>query len=196
MKAKDLEAGTEYLWSRTPKWASGTSYVRYGRVRVEDAQPVYTERNYTGGDPITTPVSPGHPLYPKATVRCVWLDKETGEEVYGDEPHYLRPADLRGPWAEASATLAQARKARQAEAHADMQARVAADGRSDDLRQRAADLGLTVQRKQGWRYGDKPSEYRYTYELTDAELERLLERLAATAAGRPAPATWGTKEEK
>jgi hypothetical protein len=167
MRAKDLEAGAEYLWSNTHQWAEG-GYARTARVRVEDTQTVYVSRNFRDDVVATKPVKPGDYLYSKAVVKTVYLDEQTGEVLQGGEWFYARPTDLRGPWAEADAKRKAARQVKLNEAHAEQQQRQAAEDRADGLRERALDLGLVVQpRKVG----------NYRYELYEVELTKLLDRL-------------------
>lgn len=181
MRAKDIEAGTEYLWSNSSQWANG-GYANIARVRVEDAQTVYAARNYRDDVTDTIPISPGDRRYSKATVKTVLLNRVTGEVLDDGKPFYARPTDLRGPWTEADAKRKAARQVKQDAAYAAAQQRQAAEDRADGLRERALDLGVTVQpqRVQG-------TTDRYTYNLTDTDLTKLLDRLAATSAGKPAP---------
>lgn len=179
MRAKDIEAGTEYLWSNSHQWASG-GYASLARVRVEDVQTVYAVFN--GRETTAGEVNPGDPLYSKATVKTVLLNGVTGEVLNDGKPFYARPTDLRGPWTEADAKRKAARQVKQDAAYAAAQQRQAAEDCADGLRERALDLGVTVQpqRVQG-------TTDRYTYNLTDTDLTKLLDRLAATSAGKPAP---------
>lgn len=179
MRAKDLEAGVEYLWSNSHQWASG-GYANTARVRVEDTQTVYAVFN--GRETTDKPVNPGSPMYSKATVKTVMLNAVTGEVLRDGKPFYARPVDLRAPWAEGDAKRKAAREAAKAAMYADDQRRQEAEDRAHGRRLLAAALGVTVQprRKQG-------TTHDYMYELTDADLTMLLARLAATAAGRAVP---------
>lgn len=168
MQYAKLQAGVEYLLSRNTKWAD-YAYSSNEHVRL------VSKTRYAGAGPRW------HRTYIETSdgkfVKVVEL-RDDGSE---SDERYVPLLHIRGEWAEAKTRLETNKAERQDAAYKAAKTTEAAERRADGNKARAEELGLTVQpRPIIERYGQ--FQFRtvgHTYEVTEAELEAFLGRMAA-----------------
>jgi hypothetical protein len=173
MQRKLLKADEEYLVNPSPKWRK--SIYNNRRVRLVSTQPYGKSRPY-------------HPYDKGTLVKVVYLNETTGEPLdHYPKDSYVEMREIRGLWTEATAEQNAERKAKDAADAAYQQRIDSAEAEARALKVRAASAGVTVDAREASGYQHYPytRSGRWHFELTGDELTKLLNRLEATAAGRP-----------